>query len=107
MRRRAIVRAYSFDAPRLIPFLQLPPLPRQPRELLHPPQQGLVLAPLGQDLADVGAFEDAALEPGGEHRGHVLPALVLLERLDLAMQPEEIITEVGVHAEPLERGVER
>ena len=73
-----------------------PPTPAG--QALHAFQQPLVFAPLGEDLGDVGAFEDAALRAGGEHLGHVLPALVLLERLDLAVQAEEVVGEIRFDA---------
>ena len=69
---------------------------------LHAAQQALVLPALREDLADVGALERLPLRSGAHDLRNVLPALVLLERLDLAVQAEEVVGQVGVDAEPLE-----
>src|SRR6185436_15997058 len=77
------------------------------RELLHASQQSLVLPALGKDLLDVGTLEATALSRVLEDRRHVLPALVLLERLDLRVELEEVVREVGIDAETLEGNRER
>src|SRR4029077_3353575 len=76
------------------------------RETLHAPQEAFVLPALREDLRDVRPLERLALRPGAHHLGHVLPALVLLERLDLAVQAEEVVGEVGIDAEALDRHAE-
>src|SRR5262249_61976007 len=72
------------------------------RQPLHPTQQALVLPALREDLADVRPLERRALRVRSHHLRDVLPALVLLERLDLLMELEEVLREVGVDAEALE-----
>src|SRR5512143_395680 len=80
---------------------------RQTRQALHALQKTLILAPLGEDLGDVGTLEELALRARGQHLGNVLPPLLLLERLDLAVQAKEVLREVRLHAEALEGGAER
>src|SRR5579885_3511400 len=78
-----------------------------PREPLHAHEQPLVLAPLGADLGHVRPLEPPALDCRRHHRRHVGPALALLERLDLAMEAEDVRAEVGIDAEAREGDSER